>query len=89
MSTRNRLIAAAALVGALATAGPVAGASAAQPRAVATPGTTIGSLVPCYPYPAYCGADGQPVAGTPNWVRQALGLPAAPFWQSIPILPLN
>jgi hypothetical protein len=51
----------------LALAAPVASASA---QAAAGP-----SGIPCYPYPAFCGPDGQP------WVRPfpALGFPGIGF----------
>lgn len=85
MFIRNRLVAAAAVVGALAVAGPAAaGASAAPTRAA---GATPAPNVPCYPYPAWCGADGQPVWFAPFWVRPALGLPPAPLWPPLSILP--
>jgi hypothetical protein len=82
MFTPHRLIAAAAVGGALAIAGPVTGASAAQTGAVTTPAT---SSVPCYPFPAWCGSDGQPVAWAPWWVRPALGLPPSTPWATITI----
>jgi hypothetical protein len=80
----NRLIASAALVGALAIAGPVAGASAAQAGAVAAPGSSI----PCYPLPAFCASNGQPAVWAPWWVRPALGLPPLLPWQPISLVPL-
>jgi hypothetical protein len=83
MFTRSRLIAAAAVATALATAGPVAGASAAQPGAIVSSGTSATSNIPCYPLPAFCGSDGQPAWWAPRWVRPALGLPPLP-----PLLPL-
>jgi hypothetical protein len=86
MFTRNRLIAAAAVVGALATAGPVAGASADQTGAVVTPSPT--SSIPCYPLPAWCGSDGQPTPWAPAWVRSALGLAPSPMWSPIQLVPL-
>ena len=76
MLTRHRLIAAAAAVGALAVAGPVAGARA-QTAAATAPAP--GSSIPCYPLPAFCGPDGQPASWAPWWVWPALGLtPPAP-----------
>ena len=49
----------------LALAAPVATASAQAPA---------GAGIPCYPYPAYCGPDGQP------WARVGfLRLPFSPF----------
>jgi hypothetical protein len=86
MLKRNRLITAAALVGALAVAGPVAGASSAQPGAVVTPGTTSGSKIPCYPLPAFCASGGQPAVWAPWWVRPALGLPPVSHWPPITYL---
>jgi hypothetical protein len=92
MFTRSRLIAAAALATVLASAGPVAGARAAQPGAVVAPGTSATSNISCYPLPAFCGADGQPASWAPWWVRPALGLPPLPpfppLWQPIRIVPL-
>ena len=82
----TRLIAAAAVVGALAVAGPVAGASAAQ--ATATPAASPGSSIPCYPFPAFCDpSTNEPAAWAPWWVRPALGLPPAPLWPPILIQP--
>jgi hypothetical protein len=94
MFKSHRLIAAVALIGALATAGPVASASAAQPAAAAAPGTTQGSSVPCYPFPAFCGPNGQPAPWAPWWIRPALGLPPASVWQPVwigpaPVAPLT
>jgi hypothetical protein len=77
MFSPHRLIAAAAVVGALAVAGPVAGAGATT-GVVAPPSTT--SSIPCYPFPAWCGSNGQPVSWAPFWVRPALGLPPAPLF---------
>jgi hypothetical protein len=54
MSLRT-LIGVVPVVAALAIAAPVASASAAQPAALAGP-----SSIPCYPYPAFCGPNGQP-----------------------------
>jgi hypothetical protein len=82
----HRLIAASALAGALAVAGPVAVASAAQSPATVQSGTTAGSSIPCYPFPAFCDpSTGQPAAWAPTWVWQALGqTPPSPF----PVFPL-
>jgi hypothetical protein len=82
MLKRPRLIAAAAVTGALAAAGPVASASAAQTAAVA-PVPTAGSSIPCYPLPAYCANDGQPAWWAPQWVRLALGYPPTLPWRPI------
>ena len=98
MFKRKSLIAAAALVGALAVSGPVAGASAAGAAPVVASATTPGSNIACYPLPAFCGSDGQPAWWAPAWVRSALGLPPASPWrvggpvtlgQPITILPLH
>jgi hypothetical protein len=79
----KRVITAAALVGTLAVAGPVAGASAAQPG---TPGANI----PCYPFPAFCNpSTGQPASWAPWWVGPALGLPPAPAWPPAPVWPIG
>src|SRR5580704_6902493 len=76
----SRFVAAAALVAALAAAGPIADANAAPaPEAVASGGAST-SAIPCYPFPAWCGPDGQPVPFAPWWVRPALGLPPSPVW---------
>jgi hypothetical protein len=80
MLTSKRFITAAALVGALAASGPVAGASAAQVAPAVASGTTPGSSIPCYPLPAFCGSNGQPAWWAPTWVWPALGLtPPSPF----------
>jgi hypothetical protein len=42
-------------IAALALAAPVAGASAQ------TPGGGPNGMIPCYPYPAFCGPSGQPL----------------------------
>ena len=84
----TRLITAAALIGALAAAGPVASASAAQSAPVVALGTNSGSSIPCYPFPAFCDpSTGQPAAWAPWWVRPALGLPPAPLWPPVAIPP--
>jgi hypothetical protein len=45
----------------LAIAAPVAGASAAQSTSGnATLAAVATSSIPCYPYPAFCGPNGQP-----------------------------
>jgi hypothetical protein len=81
----HRLIATAAVAGALAVAGPVAGASAAGTGTA----VTSGSSIPCYPFPAFCNpSNGQPAAWAPWWVRPALGLPATPVWPTAPVWPL-
>jgi hypothetical protein len=58
MSIRNRLATLAAVMATLAIAAPVAGASAATGTSgnanLSTP------VIPCYPYPAFCGPNGQP-----------------------------
>jgi hypothetical protein len=48
------------VVAVLALAAPVASASAST-----TPVSTPGSQIPCYPYPAFCGPNGQPWFGIP------------------------
>ena len=87
MFKANRLIAAAAVIGALAAAGPISGASAASSTDPGTSGATPGSNIPCYPFPAFCNpTTGQPAAWAPWWVWQALGLqPPAPVLQPITI----
>ena len=86
----NRLIAAGAVIGALAAAGPVASASAAQPAAVAASGTTAGSSIPCYPFPAFCDpSTGQPASWAPWWVWPALGLQPPQGYPSIPLQPIT
>ena len=52
--TLRKLLAAALVIGVLALAGPVASAGA---QTVAAPPP---SAIPCYPYPAFCGPNGQP-----------------------------
>jgi hypothetical protein len=79
MFKRNRLIAAATIAGALATAGPIATAGAAGVPASATVAVS-NSSIPCYPFPAWCGSNGQPVPFAPWWVRPALGLPPSNVW---------
>ena len=50
------------VVAVLALTGPVAGASAQTPAdAAATPGSSI----PCYPFPAWCDANGQALTPWP------------------------
>lgn len=85
----NRLIAVGAVVGALAVAGPVAGASAAQSTGAVVTASTPGSSIPCYPFPAFCDpSTGQPAAWAPTWVWLALGqTPPSPF-PLFPPLPL-
>lgn len=79
----NRLVAAAAVIGALAAAGPVSGASAASSTATDTSGGSPGSSIPCYPLPAFCNpTTGQPASWAPWWVWPALGLHAP-----APVLP--
>ena len=51
----RKLAAVAPVIGALALAAPVAGASAQTAPAPGSPG----SAIPCYPYPAFCGPNGQ------------------------------
>jgi hypothetical protein len=82
MFNPHRLIAAAAMTGALAIAGPVAAAGATT--GVVPPSTV--SSVPCFPFPAWCGSSGQPVSWAPWWVRPALGLPPTVTWPPV-ILP--
>jgi hypothetical protein len=95
MFKRSRLIAAAALVASLAVAGPVGAASAATAAPVVASTATPGSNIPCYPFPAFCGSDGQPAWWAPAWVRPALGLPSPSPWppftlgQPISIVPLG
>jgi hypothetical protein len=90
MSIRNRFVAAATVVAALAAAGPVAGAGAAQSPVAIAPGTTTStSSIPCFPFPAWCGPDGQPLPSAPWWVRPALGLPPTSPWPPLNILPVT
>ena len=53
--TLRKLLAAAPVIGVLALAGPVASAGAQTSVAAPPP-----SAIPCYPYPAFCGPNGQP-----------------------------
>jgi hypothetical protein len=55
---RNRLVALAVVVATLAIAAPVASASAAE-GASGKP-YAANPVIPCYPYPAFCGPNGQP-----------------------------
>jgi hypothetical protein len=57
----RKLAAVTPVIAALALASPVAGASAA------TTAGSPGSMVPCYPYPAFCGSNGKPVFQVPFW----------------------
>jgi hypothetical protein len=70
--TLRKLVAVVPAVTALALAVPVAGASAQTMPVAGSPGSTI----PCYPYPAFCGPNGQP------W------LPFFPFQSSSPTSPV-
>ena len=81
MSKIHRLIAAGALLGALAAADPIAGASAATPAGAVQSTATQGSGIPCYPFPAFCDpSTGQPAAWAPSWVWLATGqTPPSPF----------
>jgi hypothetical protein len=54
--TIRKLAAVVPAIAALALAAPVAGASAQTAPVAGSPG----SMIPCYPYPAFCGPSGQP-----------------------------
>jgi hypothetical protein len=56
--TLRKLVGVVPVIAALALAAPVASASA-QTTAAA------GSAIPCYPYPAFCGPNGQPWFSSP------------------------
>jgi hypothetical protein len=72
------LAAAIPVAAALAVAGPVAAASAQTTSSTTSPT----SAIPCYPYPAFCGPNGQP------WF-QWLPFPQSPIvMQPLPSLPL-
>jgi hypothetical protein len=58
----RKLAATAPVIAALALAGPVAGADA-QVRTVTT---SPASSVPCFPFPAFCNAHGDPVGTLPG-----------------------
>ena len=76
--TLRKLLAVAPVIGALAVAAPVATASAQTTSAPASPT----SAIPCYPYPAFCGPNGQP------WFQVAplqLPTPALPTFTPLPI----
>jgi hypothetical protein len=60
--TLRKLIGIAPVVAALAFAAPVASASA-QTTSTSGPG----SAIPCYPYPAFCGPNGQPWFSLPTF----------------------
>jgi hypothetical protein len=60
----------------LALAVPVAGAS---PQSTPSPGSP-GSMIACYPYPAFCGPNGTP------WLS-SFGVPSFPFQYSPPTNP--
>jgi hypothetical protein len=53
--TLRKIVGLVPVIAVLALAAPVANASAAT-TAVSGPG----SMIPCYPYPAFCGPNGQP-----------------------------
>ena len=53
--TLRRLVGVVPVIAVLALAAPVASASAQT-----APGSGPGSMIPCYPYPAFCGPSGQP-----------------------------
>jgi hypothetical protein len=77
----RKLAAVVPVIAALALAVPVAGASA---QATAAPGSPE-SMIPCYPYPAFCGPGGQP------WFPLQPSPPAAlpvPGLVQLPGLPL-
>ena len=81
----RKLAAVAPVIGVLALAAPVAGASAATAPAPGSPGAGI----PCYPYPALCGPNGQSwwqffssglsFPGTPSFSPGPAQLPSFPF----------
>jgi hypothetical protein len=54
--TLRKLAAVVPAIAVLALAAPVASASAQS----APPPGSPGSVIPCYPYPAFCGPSGQP-----------------------------
>ena len=86
----NRLIAGAAVIGALAVAGPLASANAAQPATPVSSSSTPGSSIPCFPFPAFCDpSTGHPASWAPWWVWPALGLQPPPLFSPIPIQPLS
>jgi hypothetical protein len=72
----RKLAAAVPVIAALAIAGPVAGASA---QTTAAPGSP-GAMIPCYPYPAFCGPNGTPWL---QYFQSQLALP------TLPALPTN
>ena len=74
----RKLAALVPVVAVLAIAGPVAGASAETTAATGSPG----AMIPCYPYPAFCGPGGTP------WLQyfgSQLGFPTAPAFGSGPV----
>jgi hypothetical protein len=63
--TLRKLVGVVPVIAALALAAPVATASAQSPA---------GAAIPCYPYPAFCGPNGQP------WFQPSpLVAPLVPF----------
>jgi hypothetical protein len=78
----RKLAAVAPVIAALALAVPVAGASA-QTTAAPSP-----ALIPCYPYPAFCGPGGQPwFPLQPPTALPFPGLPSLPGLTPLPGLP--
>lgn len=67
----RKLVAVAPVIAALALAGPVASANAAP--------------VPCYPYPAFCGVNGQQLLPVPwFWPMSPTPAPQLPFHFPLP-----
>jgi hypothetical protein len=67
----RKLAAAVPVIAALALAGPVAGASAQTTAAAGSPG----AMIPCYPYPAFCGPNATPWL---QYFQAQLAIPTAP-----------
>jgi hypothetical protein len=60
--TLRKLAAAAPVIAVLALAGPVTGAGAQTTTATPSPAPSV----PCFPFPAFCNAHGDPVGTLPN-----------------------
>jgi hypothetical protein len=79
----RKFVAIAPVIAALALAVPVAGASAQTTAAPPSP-----ALIPCYPYPAFCGPGGQPwFPLQPPTALPFPGLPSLPGLTPLPGLP--